>query len=415
MRAASITARQPNHHVCPFPFAPDQVKRVAMRLILLLSLSLTLVSTALAPRAYATETASRAQLDGLRKQMRSVEQSINADLGQRAKEQAALQKVERQISQLAREARTLEQDQAKAAKRLITLRDEQVSMANERIKQVSWLARTARASYMNGRQETLKLLLNQEQPDRLARLLRYQDYFQSARAERVVMLNKDLAALLALAERVEQARNDVLKRQDAVNAQQTRLNNARGERATTLASLNKQLDSNTHRLEQMRGDEKRIESLLKQMQQTLNDIPANPSGAPFGKLANKLPWPVTRDLRARFGTVREGPVRWNGVILRVVPGEPVRAIHSGRVVYSDWLRGYGLLTIIDHGRGYLTLYGYNESLMREVGEWVSTGDTIALAGNSRGTEQAGLYFEIRRDGKPVNPDRWCNSRVTLPQ
>lgn len=385
-----------------------------MRLILLLSLTFILVGTARSPHAYAAETASRAQLDGLRKQMRAVEQNINADLGLRAKEQTALRKVERQISQLAREARTLEQDQNKAAKRLMALRDEQVSMAKERIKQVNWLARTARASYMNGRQETLKLLLNQEQPDRLARLLRYQDYFQSARAERVVTLNKDLAALLALAERVEQARDDLLKRQDAVNAQQTRLNNARGERATALASLNQQLNSNTRRLEQMRGDEKRIESLLKQMQQTLNDIPANPSGAPFGKLINKLPWPVKRDLRTRFGTVREGPVRWNGVILKVTSGEPVRAIHSGRVVYSDWLRGYGLLTIVDHGHGYLTLYGYNESLMREVGEWVSTGDTIALAGSSRGTEQAGLYFEIRRDGKPVNPDRWCNSRVTLP-
>ena len=360
------------------------------------------------------ETASRAQLDALRGNIQHLEKRISADLGQRDSEQVALRKVEREIGELAKEARVLERKQAEAAARLASLRDQQAKMAQERVKQISWLSRTARASYMSGRQETLKLLLNQEQPDRIARLLRYQDYFQSARAERVTGLNKELKSLLAMAERVEQARSDLQDRQQAVKAQRSKLDSARTDRANTLASLNRQLSSNQNRLDGLRGDEKRLSSLLRDMTQSLKDIPANPSGAPFGKLANKLPWPVKRDLLARFGATREGPVRWNGVLLNAQAGAPVRVIHSGRVVYADWLRGYGLLTIIDHGNGYLTLYGYNQSLMREVGEWVSTGDVIALAGDSGGRDRAGLYFEIRRNGSPVNPDRWCNSRVTLP-
>ena len=368
----------------------------------------------LMPTCVLAETASRAQLDSLRGQIHDLEQRISSDLGERDAEQLALRKVEREIGSLARTARKLEREQAKAAARLKTLRNEQVTMANERVRQIEWLARTARTSYMSGRQETLKLLLNQEQPDRIARLLKYQDYFQTARAARVSTLNRELDALLVKAEQVAKARDELMGKQEAVTAQQDKLNQARQARATTLASLNRTLSSNQKRLDGMRGDEQRLAKLLREMQQTLKDIPANPSGEPFGKLANKLPWPVKRDLLARFGTTREGPVRWNGVLLNADAGTPVRAIHSGRVVYAGWLRGYGLLTIVDHGNGYLSLYGYNQSLMREVGEWVSTGDVLAFAGDSGGRDRAGLYFEIRRDGKPVNPDRWCNSRVTLP-
>src|SRR5690606_19914445 len=163
----------------------------------------------------------------------------------------------------------------------------------------------------SGRQEPLKLLLNQEQPDRIARLLRYQEYFQSARAEKVSRLSRELETLVAMAARVEEAAGELQRRQDAVNRQQEKLHQARQTRSDSLATLNRQLSASHGRLNVLRGDEKRLESRLQEMVQTLNDIPANPSGAPFGKLANKLPRPVTRDLRARFGTVREGPVRWN--------------------------------------------------------------------------------------------------------
>ena len=131
-------------------------------------------------------------------------------------------------------------------------------------------------------------------------------------------------------------------------------------------------------------------------------------------LVRLLPWPVPGEVLSSFNSSREGALRWEGVVLAAEEGTPVRAIHPGRVVFADWMRGYGLLTIVDHGGGYLTLYGYNQSLLRDVGEWVAVGDTLALAGQSGGNSRSALYFEIRNRGKVVNPTRWCDRRVTLP-
>ncbi|MDF1822739.1 MAG: peptidoglycan DD-metalloendopeptidase family protein [Alcanivoracaceae bacterium] len=357
---------------------------------------------------------SEAQLEDLREQIARLEARLSEDLASRDAERAELRRVEKRISSLAAEARKLDRALADARDRLARVEKKQQQLADENRTQLGWVSRTARAGYMSGRQPLMKLLLNQEQPDTLARLLRYQDYFQSARRQRLDEISRDLVALRQVALQVHEARNDLNTRRQDVDAQQSRLKQARAERQQALAAINRKLDSHESRLGKLRKDEQELEELLRSMVNALTDIPANPGGKPFADLSGDLPWPVTRDIKARFGSRREGPVRWNGVLLEARNGTPVRAIHPGRVVFADWLRGYGLLTIIDHGGGYLSLYGYNQSLLREVGEWISLGDTIALAGDSGGRDESGLYFEIRRNGKPVNPDKWCNSRVTLP-
>lgn len=364
--------------------------------------------------APALSAPSEAQLKALREQISELEARLSKDLAERDAERAELRRVEKRISSLAAEARKLDRALADARDRLARVEERQQTLAEENRTQLAWVSRTARAGYMSGRQPLMKLLLNQEQPDTLARLLRYQDYFQSARRVRLEAISRDLVALREVAIQVEEARTDLRQRREDVDSQQQRLKQARSDRQQALAALSRQVNSHESRLGKMRKDEQELEELLRSMVNALTDIPANLGGKPFAELNGKLPWPVTRDIKARFGSRREGPVRWNGVLLEARSGTPVRAIHPGRVVFSDWLRGYGLLTIIDHGSGYLSLYGYNQSLLREVGEWVSLGDVIALAGDSGGREQSGLYFEIRRDGKPVNPDKWCNSRVTLP-
>jgi septal ring factor EnvC (AmiA/AmiB activator) len=135
----------------------------------------------------------------------------------------------------------------------------------------------------------------------------------------------------------------------------------------------------------------------------------NPREA-FARLRGKLAWPVAGRVVARFGQTRAGGVKWDGVLVATERGAPVRAIHSGRVVYADWLPGLGLLTIVDHGEGYLSLYGYNERLYRSVGERVDPGDTIAAAGDSGGRNQPELYFEIRKGGRPIDPQPWFSKR-----
>lgn len=357
---------------------------------------------------------SASELNTLRQRIGELEKALRDDVGERDSAQAALREAELRLARLNRQNRALEQQRRDAAAELARLEARQAKLARERGVQLDWVSRTARAGYMNGRQELARMLLNQEQPDAVARLLRYQEYFQRARQERVSLINRDMDELLQAVAATEAARQALDERQAELEQQRVELAAAKKQRSQTLATINQRIGSGKQRLDSLRNDEKRLEKLLKDVGRSVADIPTTSSGSPFGKLANKLPWPVQRRIAARFGSPREGSVRWSGVLLDVPAGTPVRAIHPGRVVFADWLRGYGLLMIVDHGGSYLTLYGQNETLTREVGEWVATGDIIARVGDSGGSDRTGLYFEIRRAGVPVNPDKWCNSRVTLP-
>ena len=257
-------------------------------------------------------------------------------------------------------------------------------------------------------------MLNQQEPDQIARLLRYQEYFQRARTDRLADLEDELVELRRVAQEVADARADLLDRRTALARSQEQLEQAARERETTLAKLERSLDQRGGDIDRLRADQQRLEKLLAEMERSMPEMAPADRGTPFAKLAGELPWPVPGEVLSSFNSSREGALRWEGVVLAAEEGTPVRAIHPGRVVFADWMRGYGLLTIVDHGGGYLTLYGYNQSLLRDVGEWVAVGDTLALAGQSGGNSRSALYFEIRNRGKVVNPTRWCDRRVTLP-
>ena len=364
--------------------------------------------------AWGENTPSKAQLAQLKDRISELSAAQNRELRKRDSVQADLREAELRISRLSREQRNLEQQAGEARRRLAKLEKEQAQLAREKQTQLNWLAKTVRASYQAGRQERIKLLLNQEQPDQIARLLRYQEYYQRARSDRLQQVNGELDELMAVSLRVEQARQALLDKRSDVQRHADKLQGAQKSRQQTLASLNRSLDDRSSSLSQLKQDQQQLEKLLADMQRSLDDIPADLGGKPFGKLAGKLPWPLDGNIGTSYNSAREGALRWQGVILNASAGTPVRSVYAGRVVFADWLRGYGLLTIVDHGNGYLTLYGYNQSLLREVGEWVSAGDSLALAGNSGGNRASGLYFEIRHRGKAVNPTRWCNRRVTLP-
>ncbi|MZR62608.1 murein hydrolase activator EnvC [Alcanivorax sp. DP30] len=362
----------------------------------------------------AETTPSKAELEALKRRISELSEAQVKELRERDSVQADLREAELRISRLAREKRDLEKREAEALRKLATLEKEQAALAKDKRTQVEWLARTVRASYQSGRQERLKLLLNQEQPDQIARLMRYQEYYQRARTDRLQAVKTELVELQAVSERVAGARQALLEKRSELQRHADKLNDAQQQRQQSLAALNRSLDSRGSDITQLKSDQQRLAKLLDDMRRSFDDIPADLGGKPFGKLAGKLPWPLPGRITTGYNSRREGALRWQGVILGAPGGTPVRAIHPGRVVFADWLRGYGLLTIVDHGDGYLSLYGYNQALLREVGEWVSAGDSLALAGNSGGNMASGLYFEIRHRGKAVNPTRWCDRRVTLP-
>ena len=364
--------------------------------------------------AQAAPPPSKAELEALKNRISELSKAQAKELRERDSVQADLREAELRISRLAREKRDLEKREAEAKSQLRTLEKEQAALAKDKRTQVEWLARTVRASYQSGRQERLKLLLNQEQPDQIARLMRYQEYYQRARTDRLAAVKSELVELQAISERVANARQLLLDKRSELQRHANKLKDAQQKRQQSLTALNQSLNSRGSNINQLKSDQQRLAKLLQDMRRSFDDIPADLGGKPFGKLAGKLPWPLPGRITTGYNSRREGALRWQGVILGAPGGTAVRAIHPGRVVFADWLRGYGLLTIVDHGDGYLSLYGYNQALLREVGEWVSAGDSLALAGNSGGNMASGLYFEIRHRGKAVNPTRWCDRRVTLP-
>jgi septal ring factor EnvC (AmiA/AmiB activator) len=186
----------------------------------------------------------------------------------------------------------------------------------------------------------------------------------------------------------------------------------REKREIALAFVKQTMQSKEDELKKLVADRAGLESILEKIKEELRDLPSLQDAAPFGKQQGKMLFPVAGKIINMYGSSRnKGKLRWQGVFISAAEGEPIHAIHHGRVVFSDWLRGFGLLLIINHGDGYMSLYGHNQSLYRQAGDWVATNEIISTAGVSGGQEQAGLYFEIRKSGKPTNPTSWCTARA----
>jgi septal ring factor EnvC (AmiA/AmiB activator) len=274
------------------------------------------------------------------------------------------------------------------------------------------LAAVVRATYFPARQDRLRLLLTQNEPASVARVLCYASYINSARARRISAIKAKIVALqnAMRSESASLSRLEQLERDKAANL--STLAQQRRDRDELIASLTARLKTDGALLTRLKTDEQRLTALIKELEREMSSIAAiAPKAVPFANQRGKLAWPVPGKLVSRFGTTRDdGDLKWQGVLIASQYGTPVLAVARGRVAYADWLRGYGLMLIIDHGDGYMSLYGHNQSLLKEVGEWVDTNETIANVGKSGGQTRSALYFEIRRRGEPQNPRRWCQGK-----
>ena len=261
------------------------------------------------------------------------------------------------------------------------------------------------ASYRMGRQQRLKLLLNQDDPARLGRILSYYDYLNRARAGLIAGIQESHRTLIETGERIR--------------ADEARLNSLRDEQELLLASVEQARDLRKEALEQrdrqIASADKRLATLkqdvaqLEELTRKLTEVvpPPVPANIAFKSRKGKLPWPVAGKMVQRFGDSMKGGVTLEGIVIESREGANVRAVHGGVVIFADWLRGYGLMLIVDHGDGYMTLYGYNQSLLKKVGDSVEAGEVISLAGVSGGRRNAAVYFAIRKGSSPVNPLSWC--------
>ncbi len=375
-------------------------------------LAAVLVSLCVSAGASDDAATKEAQLKQLRARIADLRQHLQTVREHQGDARKDLRQVEQRVGEVSRSLHKLQgriDDQQQRLKKLDSKRDR---LRDRLGAQRHMLARQLRSSYMLGRQEQLKILLNQGDPTTVQRALVYYDYFNRARTRRIHHALDQLDALRQVQADIEQEQQRLQGLYAEQEQQRDKLKAERAARAKVLAALDKEVRDKGGRLNAMVRSEKELQQVLQSLQQALSDIPPDHHDTrPFATLKGQLPWPVGGRIAVSYGSRRSfGKLRWRGVIIRAPRGTPVHAISHGRVAFADWLRGYGLLIIIDHGHGFMTLYGHNQSLYKDVGEWVEPGEVIASVGDSGGQNKSGLYFELRRQGRPLNPDRWCRGR-----
>jgi len=373
-------------------------------------LAMMLSLTATADQAPSDPKEAEAQLNEVRKRIQAMSERLAADRRDRDALASALHQAERRISDVSRELDEIEVRLATKRTHLKSLKRNRVERRDSVMTQREELKRHVRAAYMLGRQDQLKLLLNQEDPAAVSRAFIYFEYFNRARARRIQALRQEIDALAQIETGIREETSELerLKRRNA--EARVSLQTEHNRRRKAVAMLNARIEKTGSQMAGLQEDAGRLSELIKRLEEELADLsmPLEFQQTPFADLKGKLPWPTRGRMRHRFGTPREGgDLRWQGVVLSGRRGEPVRAISYGRVAFADWLRGFGFLIILDHGAGYMSLYGYAQTLNREVGDWVGAGEIIASVGDSGGQTETALYFEIRHNGTPSNPAGWC--------
>jgi len=422
---------------------------------------ITLALVCLLQPAFADERAqTQQQLDATRQDITELKKLLGKLQEEKSGVQKDLRGTETEMGKLEKQVQELQKELKKSESELERLDGEKKKLQSARVEQQRLIAIQARAAYQNGRQEYLKLLLNQQNPEKFARTLTYYDYLSKARLEQLKSFNETLRQLANVEQEIADQQSQLLDQKSSLDAQRNELDKVRKERQQALAKLNNDMKARDAKLQAREQDQADLGKVLKTIEETLarqareaeqarqkallaqqeaekkrqreaesvaTDAPRKPVraapgplvssagvsyGGPFASSRGKLPWPVDGRLLARFGETRGDDTRtkWDGVMISAAAGSQVHAVHGGRVVFADWLRGAGLLVILDHGNGYLSLYGHNQTLLKAAGDVVKAGESISTVGSSGGQDTPALYFAIRQQGRPSDPAQWCRTQ-----
>lgn len=380
-----------------------------MRPVLLL-FSLLLVPASLLAQEGELAKIKEQELEEVRERISDLKESMDDAARDRDRVTGELQDIEVQIATQRQRIREIEGQQRRAQARKASLDSELAERESHLDEESEELAAQIRTAYMSGKQEKIKLLLNQKDPATLGRVMGYYRYLNDYRAENIEEVTEQIRRLEELRGEIaaEEARLKSLT--DSRYAELGRLNASQEERQELLADLRRRISDGGREVERLAAQEQDLTRLIAELTSILSDYPIS-SEQPFTSHKGRLTWPVAGTLIHDFGQPRVGNnIRWNGVVLAAPRGREVRSVYHGRVAFADWLAGLGLLVIVDHGEGYMTLYGYNETILKNAGDWVAPGDVIATVGDSGGQAQSALYFELRRGANPVNPRQWVTRR-----
>ena len=381
-----------------------------MRYLKILSISLIIIISS--PLTADEKAKKQQELSQLQNKINKLKKTIEVKENSRSSFNRQLRSIEKKIGRLGREIRQSSNSIKLKKKSLNKLQNNKKKIKADIKKHQKDISRQMHAAYTLGDQQQAKLLFSQQNALSLQRNLTFYHYYSTFRVKQIDQAEQDFSRLLKNEKKIQLAKSEietVLKKQ---RSQKSKLDNDRIKREKIIANLKIELKKQGKSLTRLEEDEQNIKQLISSLTEILDSNPiGEKSNQKFSQLKGKLAWPVKGKVKKLYGRLKPpSNLRWQGVIINARNGNNVRAVSHGRVAFSDWLRGMGNLVIIDHGDGYLSLYGHNESLFKTAGEWVEAGDIIGSIGNSGGQIKSGLYFEIRKKGKPRNPTSWCHTR-----
>ncbi len=363
------------------------------------------------------------KLENLREHIATMQRKLEKTSESKSEAADALRDSERAISNSNRKLANLAAQQRAADQKLNELQKQEQRLTGSMAEQRALLGKLLYQQYLGGKQEYLKLLLNNQNPNQVARDLRYYQYIAHSRANWLNALHDDLATLHTLSMATRQQRTELTSLRAEQSAQKKILRQEQHARQQVLGNISQQLRQQRREIKRLQRNENRLAQLVDELAKMLtqpkssslfrnDDLPDNRfDGSPFEQLKGKLALPVKGEVTNRFGTPRpDSTVLWKGLFLRTPAGQTVKAVAAGQVVFADWLRGFGNLLIVDHGEGYMSLYANNETLFKQAGDKLRGGDTIAAVGNSGGNQDSGLYFELRHESKPFDPIKWVAAK-----
>jgi septal ring factor EnvC (AmiA/AmiB activator) len=377
---------------------------------------------------------SKAELNALHKKIEALNKELNSSREAHKDAADELKDSEKAISAANRKLYELKQQQKQTRETLENLEKQQSELNQTLALQQKLLGTQLYQQYLYGQQNALKIMLEQQDPNQIARQLHYFTHVSRARAQVIANMQGNLKLMTALNQQTEAALMEIETLRIAQEEERKSLQAQKAEHSKMLKKLSSKIAAQRNQINKLKRDEKRLSSLVERLakiarqqatKRKQTQTPALKSAAPktvatnqtlpgnqhdssnFAALKGKLNLPVRGEVTNRFGAAREDTgVSWKGLFIRAEEGVEVKAIAKGSIVFADWLRGFGNLIIVDHGDGYMSLYGNNQALLKNLGDEVKGGDTIAAVGNTGGNESPGLYFELRRQSKPLDPMAW---------
>ena len=350
----------------------------------------------------------REKLAELQAELRARQQVLENSKASAQELESVLKASELEIAKVAKALALTKQNLDSVKQEQSVLQNEQSELKTAIRKQQSLLSSQLKSAFMAGHYDYAKMLFYQEDARNFERVITYYQYVARARQKEIESFRGNVARLEEVNEALVEKAQSLLSLQKDQENQRAVLITRQDDRKNTLKKINKTIASENQKIASLQADEQALKNAIEAAriaaERAAREAKVSLDG--LAKLKGKLSTPVEGRVRNLFGNRRQGQVRWKGIIIDGAEGDPVTTIAPGRVLYADWLRGFGLVSIIDHGEGYMSVYGHNQALLKQVGDEVRGGERIALVGRSGGQEYPNLYFEIRHKGKALNPRTW---------